>query len=117
MTYRVVLTPFARADIIELLAWSVDQFSDDVRDGYEELLDTVLRDISTNPNLVGSHERNELGQDVRMVHLRTCRDRVAGDVRRIASPVHVVFYRAVRDTVYVSRVLHEARNFADHPFP
>ena len=117
MTSLLVLSPLARADIIDVLEWSIDHFGGTVRDGYEALIDAALRDIATDPRLAGSHERPELGQYIRSVHLATSREHVSEDVRRIPDPRHFVFYRHLSDVVQVSRVLHEARDFVEHRFP
>ncbi len=117
MTYRLVLAPLARADISDVLEWSIEHFGAAVSDGYEVLIDTALRDIAANPTLPGSHDRSELGRDVRAIHLSMSRDHVPADARRILDPSHFVFYRLIGDVVHVSRVLHEARNFAEHSFP
>lgn len=117
MTYRLVLSPLARADISDAMEWSIENFGVAVSDGYEALIDAALRDVATDPMLPGSHDRPELGRGVRSVHLNASRDHVPGGARRILEPSHLVFYRQVGDVVHVSRVLHEARNFVQHSFP
>lgn len=116
MTYRLVFSPLARADIVDALEWSIENFGGAVRDGYEALIQTALQDISVDPKLAGSHDRPEIGPGVRSVYVRTIRDHVPPGVRRIQSPRHVVFYRQVGDTVHVSRVLHETRDFSTQRF-
>ncbi len=83
MTYLLVLSPLARADIIDVLEWSIDHFGGTVRDGYEALIDAALRDIATDPRLAGSHERPELGQYVSgMEFERADPSRVGGRLSR-----------------------------------
>lgn len=117
MSLRLVFSPLSQADIVDVLEWSEDHFGAAVRDGYEELLNTAFEDIRQDPWLAGSHERPELGRLTRGMHLRSSRDRVPSQVRRILDPRHVVFYRAQDDTVHVSRILHESRNFVENQFP
>ncbi|MGO2634367.1 MAG: type II toxin-antitoxin system RelE/ParE family toxin [Galactobacter sp.] len=117
MTYRLVLSPLARVDVVELLEWSLDCFGDAVRDGYEELINACWHDIQTDPRRAGSHDRPEVGREVRGIHLRSSRDRVPADVRRIITPRHIVFYRVTDDVVHISRVLHESREVGHHQFP
>lgn len=74
MTYRLVLSPLARADIGDVLEWSIRTFGRAVSDGYEALIDAVLRDIVADPMLVGSHDCPELGRGIRGVHLSVSRD-------------------------------------------
>lgn len=117
MSFRLVLSPLAQADIIDALEWSIEHFGEATRDGYEALIQTALHNISTEPALTGSHGRPELGPGVRSLHLRTIRDHVPAGTRRVARPRHVVFYRKIGEVMHVSRVLHERRDVASHLLP
>lgn len=81
--YRLAAT--ARAHIIEILAWTHEHFGELARLRYERLLVTALRDLTAEPECVGSTGRPELGKHVRSYHLRHSRDRArheSGIVRR-----------------------------------
>ncbi|MGO1544843.1 MAG: type II toxin-antitoxin system RelE/ParE family toxin [Gulosibacter sp.] len=118
MTYRLDLAPAARADIIETLDWSTQNFGVKVREGYEALIIAALGLIRDDPAVIGSHERVDLADGLRTIHLRACRKVVNPAVRRIASPRHLVVYRERGEVVQVVRLLHEsmdasAIDFAD----
>ena len=117
MTHALVLSPSAREDIVDLLEWSIDHFGNGVRDSYEALIETALSAIGDDPLIAGSSDRPEIGEGVRSMHLSVCRDRVGRGVRRILRPRHCIFYRQVGETVFVSRVLHEARSIEQQRFP
>ncbi|WP_282852549.1 type II toxin-antitoxin system RelE/ParE family toxin [Gulosibacter sediminis] len=108
MTYAVDLTPAARADIVDALGWSLENFGAAVRDGYEGLIFATLSVISVDPRFPGSHDRSDLADGFRMLHLRACRDEVSPAVRRISHPRHFVVYRQVADAIEVARLLHDA---------
>lgn len=116
MTYRLEVGDDAKADILKILQWSVSNFGPDVRDGYRALIETVLTSIARDPNLPGSHDRDDIRPDIRTVHLRSGRDRVSPGVRRIASPRHFVVYRKVGEVVQVVRLLHDAMNLPEQHF-
>ncbi len=117
MTLKLHLSPLAEADIDDILLASITDFGLAVSDGYAALIRTALLEIVVDPEHPGSHPRPELGRGIRAVPLRISRDRVGEESRRILAPAHAVFYRAIGDTVHVSRVLHEARDFSRHSFP
>lgn len=106
MTYRLSLAPAARADIIDTLDWSTQNFGAKVREGYEALIVTALDLIREDPAALGSRERADLAGGLRTLHLRACRNEVSPAVRRIASPRHFVVYRQVGEDVQVVRLLH-----------
>jgi toxin ParE1/3/4 len=58
---RYRLSAAARADVVEILAWSQEQFGESARLRYEALLVTALRDIAEQPERAGSIARPELG--------------------------------------------------------
>ncbi len=114
---RYRLSDAAQADVIDILAWTQEQFGDSARLRYERLIVAALRDVATQPDRPGSIERPELGAGVRSWHLRLSRDHVgtgAGGVRR---PRHFLIYRVELALVVVGRVLHDAMELAQHLDP
>src|SRR5262249_22032085 len=89
MTYRI--SRAAEADIVDILAWSHDQFGEQARHRYEKLIAAAIRDIARDPTRSGSAERPELGNGVRSWPLRASRYHTAGDVVR--RPRHSLIYR------------------------
>lgn len=117
MTYEVDLTPAARADIVDALGWSLENFGESVRDGYKALIFATLDAIGGNPTMLGSRDRFDLAAGLRTVHLRTCRDEVSPAVRRIANPRHFVVYREVGELIEVVRVLYDSMDIAAQRLP
>lgn len=114
---RYRLSDAAQADVIDILAWTHEQFGEAARLRYESLIVAALRDVATQPDRPGSVERTELGTGVRSWHLRLSRghvDTVAGMVR---SPRHFLIYRIEPALLVVGRVLHDAMELARHLDP
>ncbi len=114
---RYRLSDAAQADVIDILAWTHEQFGEAARLRYESLIVAALRDVATQPARPGSVARPELGAGVRSWHLRLSRDRVgtgAGVVRR---PRHFLVYRFEPALLVVGRVLHDAMEMARHLDP
>jgi len=113
--YRLSAT--AQADVVDILAWTHEQFGEAARLRYESLIVAALRDVATQPDRLGSIERPELGAVVRSWHLRLSRghvDTAAGVVRR---PRHFLVYRVEPALLVVGTVLHDAMELARHLDP
>ena len=111
----VRLSDSAQADIVSLLAWSESHFGEIVRQRYEVLLATALRDIAADPERAGSVDRPELGPGVRSYHLRHSRDRARDRDGFIRQPRHFLLYRALLpDMIGIGRVLHDAMDVEQH---
>lgn len=108
MTRHYILAASARADIVSILIVSYDRFGSRVRDGYEQLIAAAIDSLVSDPAQVGVRERSDLGTGIRAWHLRSSRDEVPVEVRRIITPRHIVFFREVEDEVHILRILHEA---------
>ena len=70
---RYRLSDAAQADLIDILAWTQEQFGEAARLRYEHLIVAALRDVATQQDRPGSIERPELGAGVRSWHLRLSR--------------------------------------------
>ncbi len=117
MRYELDLADEALADVDAILEWSEFRFGGDGRDGYEALISAAFNGIIEDPKLPGSHEREDLGRSVQIVHLRTCRDEVKPGARRIAKPRHLVIYRCEGTVVQVVRLLHDAMDISSQIIP
>lgn len=112
--FRYRLSEAAQADVLNVLAWTHQQFGEAARLRYERLIVAALRDVASQPDRPGSLARPELGAGVRSWHLRLSRqhlDAAAGVVRR---PRHFLIYRFEPGLVVVGRVLHDAMELARH---
>lgn len=117
MNYELDLGEEAQADIDDILEWSVFRFGADVRDGYEALIGAALDGIVGDPELPGSHGRDDIRSGLLCLHLKSCRDNVAAGARRIANPRHMLIYRCTGNVVQVVRLLHEASDIRAEYIP
>jgi toxin ParE1/3/4 len=86
------LSPAARADLLDIRIYSVDQFGVEVADSYFLGFDAVFALLREHP-MVGA-SRVDLGQGIRcLIHRQ-----------------HRIFYYVDGDTVVIVRVVHHARD-------
>ena len=110
------LTELAQADIIDVLVWSEETFGEAARRRYEMLLTTALRDVATDPARAGSSAHPELGETIRIWHLRNSRERARTADGIVQRPRHFLLYQPVRPgLVAIGRVLHDAMDISRHP--
>jgi len=114
---RYRLSATAQADIVDILAWTQEQFGESARLRYERLIVAGLRDVATQPGRPGSLERPELGAGVRSWHLRLSRGHVGSAAGVVRRPRHFLIYRLEPDLLVVGRVLHDAMELARHLDP
>ena len=114
---RYRLSDAAQADVIDILAWTQEQFAEAARLRYESLIVAALRDVATQPDRPGSIERSELGAGVRSWHLRLSRDHVGAGAGVVHRPRHFLIYRFEPALLVVGRVLHDALELAQHLDP
>jgi toxin ParE1/3/4 len=92
----------AKADIASMLRTSQQRHGAQARIRYRALLTAAMRRVATEPERVSTADRAELLPGIRSFHIRHSRE------AQVASPVHVIFYRAVQsDLIEIVRVLHE----------
>jgi toxin ParE1/3/4 len=111
---RFRLSDAAQADVIDILAWTHEQFGESARLRYESLIVAAFRDLATQPDRPGSIERPELGAGVRSWHLRLSRHRLGADVGTVRRPRHFVIYRVEPALLVDGRVLHDAMELERH---
>jgi toxin ParE1/3/4 len=105
----------ALQDIVDILAYTEEQFGQAARERYEVLVFTALTDIGADPERLGSRARPELGDGVRVYHLRHSRTRAGTRPGTVRAPRHFVVYRhKVPDAVGVGRILHDAMDLERH---
>jgi toxin ParE1/3/4 len=114
---RYRMSDAAQADVIDILAWTQEQFGEAARLRYESLLVAALRDIATQPDRPGSVDRPELGAGVRSWHLRLSRDHAGTGPAAVRKPRHFLIYRVQPGLLVVGRVLHDAMELARHLDP
>lgn len=111
---RYRLSAAARADIKRILAWSHERFGAAARLRYEALIVAALTDVAAEPERAGSSARPELGEDVRVWHLRHSRKAGNREVGAVHRPRHFLIYRIEGDLVVIGRVLHDAMDLVEH---
>ena len=114
---RYRLSHAAQIDVVNILAWTHEQFGETARRRYENLIVVALRDVATQPDRPGSISRSELGAGVRSWHLRLSRDHVATGAELVRRPRHFLVYRPEPALLMVGRVLHNAMELARHLDP
>ena len=114
---RYRLSDVAQVDLINILAWTHEQFGEAARLRYENLIVAALRDVATQPARPGSIARPELGAGVRSWHLRLSRDHLGPAAQAVRRPRHFLVYRFEPALLVVGRVLHDAMELARHLDP
>ena len=114
---RYRLSDAAQADVINILAWTHEQFGEAVRLRYESLIVAALRDVATQPERPGSIARPELGSGVRSWHLRLSLDHAATGAEVVRWPRHFLVYRLEPALLVGGRVLHDAMELTRHLDP
>ena len=114
---RYRLSEAAQVDVIDILAWTHEQFGEAARLRYESLIVAALRDVAVQHDRPGSIARPELGAGVRSWHLRLSRGHVAAGGGIVHRPRHFLVYRVEPSLLVVGRVLHDAMELARHLEP
>ena len=86
--FRYRLSETAQGDVLDILAWTDEQFGEAARLRYESLIVAALRDLARQPHRSGSLARPELGARVRSSHLRLSREHVKPGVGIVRRPRH-----------------------------
>jgi toxin ParE1/3/4 len=103
---RYRLSEPAKADIAVILSTSEERYGREARIRHRALLTAAMRRVAADPEGLSTADRAELLPGLRSFHTRHSR----GESREtpVASPAHVIFYRAVQlGLVEIVRVLHE----------
>ncbi len=114
---RYRLSNVAQVDVLNILAWTHEQFGEAARLRYESLIVAALRDVATEPDRPGSTARPELGAGVRSWHLQLSRKHGAAGAEPVRRPRHFLIYRFEPTVLVVGRVLHDAMELAQHLDP
>jgi toxin ParE1/3/4 len=111
---RYRLSAAATEDIVQILAYTEENFGEIARVRYERLLIVALRDIAADPGRIGSIARAELGANIHSYHLRHSRDRARTEHGIVQRPRHFMLYRISSDIIGIGRVLHDAMELERH---
>lgn len=115
---RYRLSEAAQGDVLNILAWTHEQFGEAARPRCERLIVAALRDVARQPDRLGSLARPELGAGVRSWHLRLSRGHVESGPEVVVHRLrHFLIYRSEPALVVIGRVLHDAMELARHMEP
>jgi toxin ParE1/3/4 len=108
---RFRLSLLARADLAQILATSVERWGIEGKRRYVAVLAAGMRKVAAEPEGPTTRDRVELSRGIRSLHLRN----VGKTKAQVGTPVHVLYYRAVRPgLVEIVRVLHERMEPSRH---
>jgi toxin ParE1/3/4 len=110
---RYRLSEPAKADILAILRRSEKVHGKDARARYRALLTAAMRCVAVDPDGPLTTDCRRLAPGARSLHIRRCRDH--SREARVASPVHVIFYRVLQPgTIEIMRMLHERMEASRH---
>ena len=108
---RFRLSERAKADIASILRASAAQHGREASRRYNGLLAATFRRIAADPQGHPTVERSELGDSMRSLHVRFCRDDNREGV--VKAPVHLVLYRLGNAApINIVGVVHERRDLS-----
>jgi toxin ParE1/3/4 len=110
--YRLSVT--AERELGEILAHTELQFGEAARLRYQALIVAALAGIAADPDCRGARLRSEIGNGVRIYHLRHSRERARSKHGIVRSPRHFILYRVETDLIVVGRILHDAMDLDQH---
>ena len=112
---EVIIAPAARADIVNILAWTEETFGPQTRRRYAKLIATAIAEIAAKPDLAGSQRRPEIAENCRTYHLLFSRKSAGRRGDRIRRPRHFLLYRVpASNIVELGRVLHDSMELRSH---
>jgi toxin ParE1/3/4 len=99
---NVRISAGAKADLGEILATSLERWGEDGRLRYRSLLIAAMHELGADPERLMSKNCSGLLPGLRSFHVR-----YVGRDHGVKTPVHVIYYRRVRSSIVIVRVLHE----------
>jgi toxin ParE1/3/4 len=111
--FKIVVAHAARDDLEDILEWTTDTFGNIGRRRYEALIQSALTDLTTDPNRIGTRQRNDIGKGICTYHLSSSRKR-ANTSTQVAKPRHLIFFRVNVNVIQILRLLHDTMDFAQH---
>lgn len=94
--YKLVLSPRAQRDIVDILRYSGERWGGQQLQTYRRKLDEALQLIARNPE--AGHGRDDLPATHRLYAVGS----------------HVIVYRLAKDSVGIVRVLHQRMSLSRH---
>ncbi len=92
--------------------WSESNFGTAAADRYALLITQALIDVQANPTRPGANSRPDLVPHAYIYHLKSSRDRVAG--QPVKAPRHFILYRVVGGSIEFARLLRDSSDVTRH---
>jgi toxin ParE1/3/4 len=104
--WKVRLTLSARADLEDILVWTLAEFGSHQARVYAETLARAIHSLSAGPGVAGAHARPEIGNDIYTLHV----------ARGGRKGRHFALYRILlkERSIDVLRLLHDAMDLKSH---
>ena len=103
--WRVQLTDRAEVDLISIKIWSTEKFGASQAAKYLEVITSALEDLMTGPEPIGSMSREEIGPNIRSLHVH----------RRGNKGRHLLVFKEARNqTIEILRLLHDSMDLTRH---
>jgi toxin ParE1/3/4 len=112
MLLRPEFTLKALEDLSSIQAWTRERFGEITSLRYDELLESALADLLTEPKRLGVMQHPELPKGVFAYHLRF--SRIKTQRGAIEKPRHFILFRASDSVLTVLRILHDSMNLPSH---
>jgi toxin ParE1/3/4 len=112
--HRYRLSATAERELGEILAHTALQFGATARLRYQALIVAALTDIATDPDCRGARPRPEIGDGVRIYHVRHSRERARSKHGVVRAPRHFILYKVEAELIVVGRILHDAMDLDRH---
>lgn len=94
--------------------WTEEQFGVAAALRYDRLLAQALKDIGADPERAGVQHREDIGDSLRLYHLRFSRSRAAAAPGRVGRPRHYLVFRCEDGYLELLRVIHDSRDVQRH---
>jgi toxin ParE1/3/4 len=112
---EVIISPKARSDIANILAWTHESFGPRAMRRYAKLIHTAVEQVAADPEVAGSEPRPEIAKTCRTYHLFYTRKIAAARANRVRNPRHLLLYRVTEaGVVEIGRVLHDSMDLERH---
>ncbi len=103
--WRVQLTDRAEVDLISIKIWTTEKFGASQAAKYLEVITSALEDLMTGPEPIGSMSREEIGPNIRSLHVH----------RRGNKGRHLLVFKEARNqTIEILRLLHDSMDLTHH---
>jgi len=103
--WRVQLTEMAEVDLISIKIWTTEKFGSSQAAKYLKAIGSALEDLMLGPEPIGSKSREEIGKNIRSLHVQ----------RKGYRGRHLLVFKVTKNkTIEVLRFLHDSMEVTHH---